>query len=75
MQTPTPCKPAQTHPQGVISVYDLQTLKRRKVLQAAEVGSQEYVSLGFSADGKQLLAQVGASSITCFGWLAGWLAG
>jgi hypothetical protein len=27
-------------PQGVISVYDLQTLKRRKVLQAAEVGSQ-----------------------------------
>jgi hypothetical protein len=39
-------------------VYDLQTLKRRKVLQSPEVGSQEYVSLGFSPDGKQLIAQV-----------------
>ena len=26
--------------QGIISIYDLQTLKRRKVLQASEVGSQ-----------------------------------
>ncbi|KIZ00159.1 WD repeat-containing protein 65 [Monoraphidium neglectum] len=61
---------AERAEKGVISVYDLQTLKRRKVLQAAEVGSQEYVSISFSSDGKQLLAQGGAPewNLLLFAW-------
>ncbi|GBF89931.1 cilia- and flagella-associated protein [Raphidocelis subcapitata] len=61
---------AERSEKGVISVYDLQTLKRRKALLAAEVGSQEYVSLSFSPDGKQLLAQGGGPewNLLLFAW-------
>ena len=43
-----------------IAVYDLASLKRRKVLSSADVGGREYVSLSFSPDGRCVLAQGGA---------------
>eukprot|EP00217_Crustomastix_stigmatica_P010708 CAMPEP_0183813298 /NCGR_PEP_ID=MMETSP0803_2-20130417/52843_1 /TAXON_ID=195967 /ORGANISM="Crustomastix stigmata, Strain CCMP3273" /LENGTH=1181 /DNA_ID=CAMNT_0026058151 /DNA_START=28 /DNA_END=3573 /DNA_ORIENTATION=- len=51
---------AERAEKGMITVYDLHTLKRRKVLSTNDVGSKEYVSLSFSPDGKLLAAQGGA---------------
>jgi WD40 repeat protein len=42
-----------------ITVFDLTTLKRKKVLSYAEGSFQEYVSLGFSPDSKSLVSQSG----------------
>ena len=53
------------------TVYDLQTLRRRKVLAAPEAGAaREFVSLSFSPDGKQLLALGGAPdwALVLFAW-------
>eukprot|EP00878_Enallax_costatus_P025349 GHUV01027119.1.p1 GENE.GHUV01027119.1~~GHUV01027119.1.p1 ORF type:complete len:499 (+),score=150.84 GHUV01027119.1:978-2474(+) len=59
---------AERAEKAVISVYDMQTLKRRKQLLAADVGSKEYVSLSFSPDGKLLLAQGGAPDWNLLLW-------
>jgi len=32
----------------ILSVYDLQTLKRRKLIASAEIQNKSYISLGFS---------------------------
>ena len=40
-----------------ITIFDLTTLRRRKVLSVAECSSQEYVSLAFSPDSKYLISQ------------------
>ena len=42
-----------------IAIFDLTTLRRRKVLSFAEGTSQEYISLAFSPDSKYLISQVG----------------
>lgn len=43
-----------------ISIYELSTLKKKKVLgQFIETAAQEYVSLSFSFDGKFLAAILG----------------
>ena len=50
---------AEKQDKGQITVYDLHTLKRRKLLSIVgnEVQTSQYVSLAFSADGKTLAAQ------------------
>lgn len=54
-----------------VTVYDLLTLKRRKVLQgvAAEVLSREFVCLAFSPDSKGLLTHGGAPDWTLVYWV------
>jgi cilia- and flagella-associated protein 57 len=44
---------------GVIAVYDLQTLKRRKTLTTPESNSREYIWMHFSPDSRNLLAHAG----------------
>jgi len=44
-----------------ITIFDLTTLRRRKVLSFAECTSQEYTSLAFSPDSKYLISQVSHS--------------
>ena len=51
-----------------ISVYDLQTLKRRKTLSTTETGNAIYVDLHFSPDSRNLLAQAGAPDWTLLLW-------
>lgn len=50
---------AEKQEKGSITIYDLHTLKRRKLLSIVgnEVQTTHYVSLAFSADGKTLAAQ------------------
>lgn len=41
-----------------VTVFDVTTLRRRKVLSSSEVTSQEFVCLAFSPDSKYLVTQV-----------------
>jgi hypothetical protein len=54
-----------------VTVYDLHTLKRRKVLQAvsADVQSREFVSLAFSPDSKNLITHGAAPDWSLIYWL------
>eukprot|EP00198_Chlamydomonas_reinhardtii_P011942 XP_001701279.1 flagellar associated protein [Chlamydomonas reinhardtii] len=60
---------AERSDKAMISVYDMQTLKRRKVLVSTDAGSKEYVSLSFSGDGKTLIAQGGAPEWNLVLWV------
>ena len=60
---------AERSEKGLITIYDLSTLKRRKVLSIAELGSKEYVSLCFSPDGKMLAAHGGAPEWNLTVWI------
>lgn len=51
-----------------ITIYDLTTLRRRKVLSTLECTSQEFVSLAFSPDSKYLTSQLGAPDWTLTYW-------
>ena len=51
---------AEKAEKAMVTVYDLTTLKRRKVLLSTDAGSQEYVCMSFSPDGKLLVTQGGA---------------
>jgi len=53
-----------------VTIFDLHTLKRRKVLQAvsADVQSREFVSLAFSPDSKNLLTHGGAPDWSLIYW-------
>jgi cilia- and flagella-associated protein 57 len=44
-------------PVAVVTLYDSQSLRRRKVLQFPELGSKEIRAMAFSADGKLCLTQ------------------
>ena len=59
---------AERADRGVVTVYDLHTLKRRKVLASPEVLSKEFVSMTFSPDGKLLAAQGGTPDWTLVIW-------
>eukprot|EP00741_Cyanophora_paradoxa_P020094 tig00021234_g19395.t1 len=59
---------AEKSEKGLITVFDLHTLKRRKVLSTAECGSKEYISMCFSPDSKFLLSQGGAPDWTLVLW-------
>lgn len=52
---------------GIVNVYDLHTLKKRKVLSTPESSSREYVSMSFSSN-KLLLTQGGAPDWTLVVW-------
>ena len=41
-----------------ITIFDLTTLRRRKILSSVECTSQEYISLAFSPDSKYLASQM-----------------
>lgn len=43
----------------IITIFDLQNMRKRKVLSCPDVGSQEYVGLAFSPDSKFLIGQGG----------------
>jgi cilia- and flagella-associated protein 57 len=64
---------AEQHDRGLVSVYDLKTLKKRKVLSSAETQGVAYVCMEFSADGQLLLTQGGAPDwiLTCWNWSKG----
>ena len=53
-----------------ITVFDLTTLRRRKVLTCADSTSQEFVSLAFSPDSKYLVSQQSAPdwALTYWHW-------
>ena len=51
-----------------ITIYDLTTQRRRKVLSTLECTSQEFVSLAFSPDSKYLISQLGAPDWTLTYW-------
>jgi WD40 repeat protein len=51
-----------------VTVYDLQTGKRRKTLQPESIKSTDIVSLMFSSDSKYLLTQCGAPDYTLIYW-------
>ena len=61
---------AERAERGQVNVYDLHTLKKRKVLSTPESASREYVSLCFSADNKFLLTLGGAPdwTLVCWAW-------
>ncbi|XRB08616.1 cilia- and flagella-associated protein 57 [Pycnococcus provasolii] len=60
---------AEKSEKGIITVFDLHTLKRRKVLTSPESGSSTYVSMSFSPDGKLLAALAGAPEYTLVLWV------
>jgi len=53
---------------ATITIFDLHTLRRKKVLSSSEVQSTEYVSLAFSPDSKYLIAQGGKPDWTLLYW-------
>mmetsp|Transcript_26004 Transcript_26004/g.85576 ORF Transcript_26004/g.85576 Transcript_26004/m.85576 type:complete len:1192 (-) Transcript_26004:44-3619(-) len=61
---------AERHDEGVITIFDLHTLRRRRLLTATGSNSKEFVSLCFSPDSKLLMAQGGAPewNLTIWTW-------
>lgn len=53
---------------ATVTIYDLHSLRKKKVLTSAEVQSTEYVSLAFSPDSKYLIAQGGRPDWTLLYW-------
>ncbi|XP_074640882.1 cilia- and flagella-associated protein 57-like [Tubulanus polymorphus] len=59
---------AEKGERATITIYDLHSLRRRKVLSSTEVQSDEFVSLAFSPDSKYLVAQGGRPDWTLLYW-------
>ncbi|XP_013398082.1 cilia- and flagella-associated protein 57 [Lingula anatina] len=59
---------AEKGEKATITIYDLHSQRRRKVLSSPEVQSGEYVSLAFSPDSKYLVAQGGKPDWTLLYW-------
>ena len=61
---------AEKSDKGAITVFDLHSLKRRRLLTATDSQSKEFVSMAFSPDSKQLMAQGGAPdwALTIWTW-------
>ena len=53
-----------------VTIFDLHTLRKRKVLSFTELQAHEYVSVAFSPDSKYLIAQGGGPDWTLVYW--GW---
>ncbi|KAG6623006.1 putative WD domain-containing protein [Phytophthora cinnamomi] len=68
---------AERSERALVSIFDLKTLKKRKVLSSADAQARSYVSMAFSADNQLLLTQGGAPDwmLTCWNWskAAAWL--
>lgn len=52
----------------VVTVYDLHTLRKRKMLSFNEIQANEIVSMAFSPDSKHLITQSGAPDWTLHYW-------
>ena len=59
---------AERGEKAIITIYDLHSLRKRKILSSPEVQSAEYVSLAFSPDSKYLAAQGGRPDWTLLYW-------
>ena len=59
---------AERGEKATISVYDLKTLKKKKVLSTPEVQAVEYVHMCFSPDGKYLLSLGAEPDYTLVKW-------
>ena len=59
---------AEKGEKATITIYDLHTLRKRKVLSSPEVQSTEFVSLAFSPDSKYLVSQGGKPDWTLLYW-------
>uniref|UniRef100_H3GPP5 Uncharacterized protein n=1 Tax=Phytophthora ramorum TaxID=164328 RepID=H3GPP5_PHYRM len=64
---------AERSERALVSIFDLKTLKKRKVLSSADAQARSYVSMAFSADNQLLLTQGGAPDwmLTCWNWSKG----
>ncbi|OQS07328.1 WD repeat-containing protein 65-like [Thraustotheca clavata] len=64
---------AEKSERGVVSIYDLKTLKKRKVLTTSDSLSKTYVSMEFSSDNQLLLTQGGPPdwTLVCWNWSKG----
>ena len=59
---------AEKGERGLINIYDLKTLKKRKVLTTSDSQSKAYVCMYFSADNQLLLTQGGPPDWTLLCW-------
>ncbi|XP_019854181.1 PREDICTED: cilia- and flagella-associated protein 57 [Amphimedon queenslandica] len=60
---------AEKHPdRPTVTVFDLHSMRKRKVLTCPEVTATEYVSLAFSPDSKYLVGQGGGPEWTLVYW-------
>lgn len=61
---------AEQSEKAAVNLYDLTTLRRRKMLSFPELGSTQFANLAFSADGKMCLTQGGAPDwmLVCWAW-------
>ncbi len=59
---------AEKGEKAIVSIYDLHSLRKRKILSSTEVHSAEYVSLAFSPDSKYLATQGGKPDWTLLYW-------
>ena len=53
---------------ATVTIYDLHSLRRRKILSSADIQSNEIVSMAFSPDSKYLIAQGGRPDWTLVYW-------
>jgi cilia- and flagella-associated protein 57 len=60
---------AEKAEKGLVTVFDVQTLKRRRLLTTLESSSKEFVSVAFSQDAKFLVALGGAPDFTLVVWI------
>ena len=59
---------AEKGEKATITIYDLHSLRKRKILSSPEIQSTEFVSLAFSPDSKYLVAQGGRPDWTLLYW-------
>lgn len=59
---------AEKGEKATVTIYDLNTLRKKKVLSSTEVQSNEFVSLAFSPDSKYLVSQGGRPDWTLLYW-------
>ena len=59
---------AEKGEKATITIYDLHSLRKRKILSSPDIQSSEFVSLAFSPDSKYLVAQGGKPDWTLLYW-------
>ena len=59
---------AEKGEKATITIYDLNSLRKRKILSSPDIQSIEFVSLAFSPDSKYLVAQGGKPDWTLLYW-------
>ena len=59
---------AEKGEKATVTIYDMHSLRKRKILSSTEVQSNQFVSLAFSPDSKYLVGQGGAPDWTLLYW-------